>query len=278
MKSSTDEVILANSTEEEVCGCNPHDGKCVCGENTWGPTCSFQMCPFLDEMGTGSPLFLPSYSKRSCHGQGRCDDRTGQCVCDEGFHGESCEQQEIKSETATPVRTCPGAAQIGKWCDRTSGLWTCEFGSGPLCDPPTREKVFVADWTRSMDKWGWSLCPEGSLLFGLNRGPVSTGNDVAGDALYSIESAKCAVPSAGAVLNCYHHNWWQALDSAGEAFCRQNYFVAGLFRSHCNSLYCLEMAKCCQVRHATWSDCKWTPMSSWETTRAYAEVCLREQP
>merc|ERR1712086_782463 len=46
-------------------------------------------------------------------------------------------------------------------------------------------------------------------------------------------------------------------DFKGGKLCRKNYFVAGLFRSHCNSLYCLEMAKCCQVQRSVWNECKW---------------------
>merc|ERR1711964_70146 len=50
------------------------------------------------------------------------------------------------------------------------------------------------------------------------------------------------------------------MGTKGGKFCRRNYFVAGLFRSHCNSLYCLEMAKCCQVKRSIWTRCMWTPV------------------
>lgn len=127
-----------------------------------------------------------------------------------------------------------------------------------------------------MDKWGWSLCPTGKLLVGLNRdGPYDNGE--IGDALFNIQTAICRSPAEGRVQDvasgdgtsvelghCYHENWWSKFDSKGGAFCRQNYFVAGLFRSHCNSLYCLEMVKCCQVKRALWNDCKWVDMSTWK--------------
>jgi len=269
---SSDPIILANSTDEQVCSCNPAEGTCVCPENTWGPTCSYQMCPFVNDPND-DPEFVRSTSRRSCHGQGRCDNSNGKCFCDEGFSGISCERDEQKGAPEAPkYYPCPGMAEDGKWCDRNSGLWTCESGTGPQCDRSGRNNVVVADWTLSMDKRGWSLCPEGTLLFGLNRGPAAAGEDTAGDALYSIETAKCAAPSAGEVVNCYHQSWWQALDSPGGAFCRHNYFVAGLFRSSCNSLYCVDMAKCCQVRHATWSNCKWQSMDSWNRAHVYAEA------
>merc|ERR1711966_77893 len=110
------------------------------------------------------------------------------------------------------------------------------------------------------DKWGWSTCEAGNLVYGLAR-------DGAGDAIYNLAYAACAKPSEqGAIIalkHCYHENWWKSFDFAGGKFCRKNYFVAGLFRSHCNSLYCIEMAKCCQVKRSMWTDCKWTSTKGW---------------
>merc|ERR1712093_598655 len=78
-----------------------------------------------------------------------------------------------------------------------------------------------------------------------------------------------AVPrkEATSMVLCAKHparcsNWWKKFDFAGGKFCRKNYFVAGLFRSHCNSLYCLEMAKCCQVQRSLWNKCKWVDIKS----------------
>jgi len=108
-----------------------------------------------------------------------------------------------------------------------------------------------------MDKWGWSLCKHGWLLTGLKT-------DARGNALYNLEQAKCEKPCEGQnenipITHCYHENWWKKFDTKGGKFCRKNYFVAGLFRSHCNSLYCLEMAKCCQVKRSMWNSCTWIP-------------------
>merc|ERR1711998_613274 len=85
------------------------------------------------------------------------------------------------------------------------------------------------------------------------------------DALFNLDNAVCQkpfeanTPITRAVENyrCYHENWWKKFDSRGGKFCRRNYFVAGLFRSHCNSLYCIEMAKCCSVKRSLWTNCKW---------------------
>lgn len=108
-----------------------------------------------------------------------------------------------------------------------------------------------------MDKWGWSVCKHGWLLTGLKT-------DGRGNALYNLEQARCEKPCEGQnenipITHCYHENWWKKFDTKGGKFCRMNYFVAGLFRSHCNSLYCLEMAKCCQVKRSMWNSCTWVP-------------------
>merc|ERR1711998_33941 len=173
-------------------------------------------------------------------------------------------------------------------CDKVSGKCVCnspatsqllsgeggKFFNGALCKAPGRMLEYTADWTRSMDKWGWSVCKEDWLLTGLKR-------DGAGDALYNLAYGKCARPSEGGsastqralrLEHCYHENWWKKFDFKGGKFCRKNYFVAGLFRSHCNSLYCLEMAKCCQVQRSLWNDCKWQRMSEWHKSGKWAEV------
>jgi len=220
----------------------------------------------------------------ACNGKGICNGKTGKCQCSAHFEGQACETETAVSadkgvKAGSELFFCPGFNAFGtltgtKFCDRTTGIWTCLRGSGRTCEPVTREHEVEVDWSRSMDKWGWSLCPEGSLLTGLKRGKAEGEQNVnrAGDALYSIDSAKCAKPKGNTVENCYHQNWWNTLDSQGGAFCKRNYFVAGLFRSHCNSLYCIEMAKCCQVRRAVWDACKWTQTDAWKRPGYYAEV------
>jgi hypothetical protein len=121
-----------------------------------------------------------------------------------------------------------------------------------------------------MDKWGWSICKFGWLLTGLKR-------DGRGSALYNIQQGRCEKPCEGnkeniKISHCYHENWWKKFDTKGGKFCRQNYFVAGMFRSHCNSLYCLEMAKCCQVKRSVWNDCQWVSATAWKRPHAWTTV------
>merc|ERR1712146_860091 len=50
--------------------------------------------------------------------------------------------------------------------------------------------------------------------------------------------------------HCYHDlGWYTAFDKKGSVKCLDDYFVAGLYRS-CESLYCLNMAKCCSLKEA----------------------------
>merc|ERR1712167_560073 len=167
-----------------------------------------------------------------------------------------------------------GTGQVGR-CDRFTGLCSCSPSAvfnGPECLIPSRgvaageQKIDEMVWTSSMDKWGWSTCSPGTLLIGMK-----TDMKQSKDALYNLDSGLCQQPwEAGSKISnalhtsrCYHENWWKKFDTRGGKFCRRNYFVAGLFRSHCNSLYCIEMAKCCQVKRSMWTDCKWTSTKGW---------------
>jgi len=136
-------------------------------------------------------------------------------------------------------------------------------------------KVQEMIWTSSMDKWGWSTCETGYLLTGMKTDRLQTM-----DALYNLDRGFCQQPfeSSAAILRgvepsrCYHENWWKKFDTRGGKFCRRNYFVAGLFRSHCNSLYCIEMAKCCSVKRSIWTDCKWKNTKDWISTSSGIQV------
>merc|ERR1711998_212776 len=76
------------------------------------------------------------------------------------------------------------------------------------------------------DKPGWVTCPTGQLVWGLRRS------------------------------HCNHAlDWHGSLDTEGWSKCDPNYYVAGFYRS-CDSLYCLQMAKCCSYKDARWAQCK----------------------
>jgi len=295
--------------------CDTQNGNCVCQEGWYGATwggCSKKKCPgAVGSFRAGNPLACNGNGAcrddgtcacsgasgekcdvlqcdNNCGGRGTCDGATGRCACTAPYNGgNSCADGKCHHCKYTDCGPCSNGM-----CDRLVGKCTCLIKTesslrqvavpgnfnGPNCMKPCQKSEAIVDWSRSMDKWGWSRCPTGSLLVGLSRDDNSLGKS--NDALYRINKAKCRTPcdQTGSeqadvpLTNCYHQNWWKSFDTKGGKFCRRNYFIAGLFRSHCNSLYCLEMVKCCQVKKAVWNDCAWTKMAPWKTAGQFAEV------
>merc|ERR1712178_225414 len=243
------------------------NGKCTCSNRFKGDACE--------------------HFKGDCAGAGTFQPLTGRCLCASGRIGGQC----VKNAEGSPechtcqYKSCPkncfgggAGVQPNGYCDRITGKCVCSKTAtynGKKCKSICRQQKQMVDWSRSFDKWGWSVCPTKWLLTGLRT-------DGGGDALYNIDLAQCEKPCEGpgtdksviGVEKCYHENWWKKFDTKGGKFCRRNYFVAGLFRSHCNSLYCLEMAKCCQVKRSIWTRCQWTPINqaAFQSGRHTAEV------
>lgn len=264
----------------------------------WGPACALRKCPASDN------ILVRGTTASACTGRGQCNSETGQCYCGSHYGGLWCENHKCdggcgggtcdvksgqcrcsqqRSGRDCRYQTCAAdCTTTSNICDRLTGTCTCLpdgqgcYGNGARCVARGRTGSVDVDWTMSMDKWGWSLCPEGTLLIGMARGPGASLEEV-GDALFSLEKARCAKPSeahgsAIPLASCYHENWWSKFNSAGSAYCQQNFYIAGLFRSHCNSLYCIEMVKCCAVKHSLWTDCKSTPTARWKQAGVFAEV------
>jgi len=249
--------------------CDADTGRCNCdGQNYFGDACQFSSC------GAGMAA-----KADQCSGKGACNTLTGLCSCDPGTRGGSCIEGEGCKDCN--YKQCEANCNGNNgMCDRISGKCVCNTFkdaenndaytgrfNGKVCLEPTRKNKYLADWTRSMDKWGWSICKKGYLLTGLKR-------DGLGNALYNLAYGVCEQPAEGAgaepkgipANQCYHENWWKKFDSKGGKFCRRGYFVSGLFRSHCSSLYCIEMAKCCQVKRSSWNSCKWVKYSEDDET------------
>merc|ERR1712100_514303 len=80
-----------------------------------------------------------------------------------------------------------------------------------------------------------------------------------------IDSAKCSglceeasttETNAMEIRHCYHSlRWYDSFDEEGWSSCEPNYFVSGIYRS-CDSLYCLQMAKCCSFKKSRWAQCE----------------------
>jgi hypothetical protein len=215
------------------------EGECTttCGE---GKSCQFEDCP------------------DDCRVSGReaCNQQTGSCSCAAGTSGPACEFFD-----------CPGsdpgsnACGSGGQCNRNDGICICKKGySGAKCDKTERcsgknlDTPYVNWWT-IWDKPGWITCPTGQLLYRLQRSLC--------DSLSCINTGGCAAGCEGSgpdkhifqIRHCYHDlRWYDAFDTPGWAKCLDDYFVAGLYRSG-ESLYELQMAKCCSMKEARWVNC-----------------------
>jgi len=222
--------MLFSDVEEEVCYghgiCNGKTGRCTCFKGWRGYRCDQKDCP--DE----------------CSSRGTCDHSKGKCLCNAGYHGLSCEW-----------KTCPaqcGGLSSGE-CDRDSGKCVCKAGySGRACGKSTTcdsKATTYRQW--SMFRQGWSKCPYGWLMTGVKTGGCSS--------IECLQRARCARPCIEgtrlALGDCYQANWWMALNKRGYSKCRDPYFLAGLYRNKCNSLYCIEVGYCCTVRKASYSQC-----------------------
>jgi len=224
-----------------------------------------------------------------CRGRGGCDHSTGACTCNvmpdehrrfraaaghninldgKGYHGHACEFEFC------PTLIQGDCSSGGGTCNRNAGLCVCREGaSGPVCAKTHRcEKMSLfndhMNWWTIWDKPGWLVCPRGQLLYKLRRSQCATLNDATrpeqpvdyGGALSCVESGGCAAPCEGGndvaqIRHCYHDlRWYNSFDVAGWSKCLDDYFVTGLYRS-CESLYCLNMAKCCSLKDSRWIKC-----------------------
>eukprot|EP00658_Telonema_sp_P-2_P076824 TRINITY_DN680_c0_g2_i1.p1 TRINITY_DN680_c0_g2~~TRINITY_DN680_c0_g2_i1.p1 ORF type:complete len:959 (+),score=264.83 TRINITY_DN680_c0_g2_i1:31-2877(+) len=240
--------------------CDVHTGKCGCPvvREGCGKQCGANEC--AEQMHCGSPFFGPSCElercPNDCLGRGSCDHNTAKCACSKDrngtpYYGPSCE-----------FLRCPDDCSGGGECNRNDGKCICKFGfSGVACKRTGRcaDKSLnnpEMNWWTVWDKPGWMVCPKGQLLYSLKRSLCQ--------ALSCVESGGCAAACEGGSSNhifqlrhCYHDTrWYDSFDRRGDSQCLDDYFVAGMFRS-CESLYCLNMVKCCSLKEARWAKCTW---------------------
>jgi len=263
---------------------DPIRGRCVCQEEFFGPGCE-KKCP------NSNGVLYPRSSGNSCNGRGACDIGSGKCGCGHPYSGTSCEFEACPNDCmnrgecnqntghcscgndehenpfvgpSCEFRTCPFDCTGGGECNRNDGTCICKDGySGRNCEKTTRctrDNLYNKNmnWWIIWDKPGWLVCPKGQLMFQLKRSLC--------EALSCIDSGGCAAACEGTTANdnhvfqlrhCYHDlRWYNSFDMAGTSECLDDYFVAGLFRT-CESLYCLNMAKCCSLKEARWTQCTW---------------------
>lgn len=221
--------MLYSNLDEEVCSghgvCVTAEGKCSCHEGWEGGGCESKKC------------------HDNCSGNGSCLKHSGQCSCKVGHHGPTC-----------AFKQCPGdCGGTGGSCNRLSGQCVCRPGfSGPQCEQTTaceEKQTTYQEW--SFWKKGWSKCPYGWLMTGLVTGQCT--------GIHCLDKAVCAKPCMGkkrlGLGNCYQENWWDSLNTKGWSKCNEGYYMAGMYRNTCNSLYCIEMGYCCSIREAEYDHC-----------------------
>lgn len=214
--------------------CNPENGKCACVSPYFGVMCEKTGCPTDCNNGAN----------------GKCDSVTGLCSCNQSpikYAGPSCHFMECPADCGRPT---------GGECDRNDGHCICKMGfSGLSCQRSSRCTVASlntkeTNWYTIWDKPGWITCPKGQLLYALKRRKC--------EALSCIDSGSCAAGCEGTskvyqTRHCYHDlGWYNSMDMMGWSKCQPDYFIAGLYRT-CESLYCLQIAKCCSMKEVRWA-------------------------
>ena len=139
---------------------------------------------------------------------------------------------------------------------------TANAGIVPLT--PVQE----ADWSRSFDAPGWSMCPANTAITGLYRSNTPW--------IYGVEKVRCAGASGSTTRNASAVASWQtSFDSQGWSLCPQNKFIIGLYRSSGHYLYNIEYPNCAELSvpgstttSLQWASCQsvrvdWTKDNTW---------------
>ena len=143
-----------------------------------------------------------------------------------------------------------GKYMTGMWRhDKKSGderigrIEYAECKDAPSYLYPAKEDMdcYNHDWWASFDRQGWSTCKNGYYMTGLYN--------TNGPRLGNIEEAKCCRPKSQKKQwgQCYNLDVWGSFDRRGWSKCKSGHFMAGLYKSACNELYCLEEFKCCKM-------------------------------
>lgn len=267
-------------TVDELCSgngsCDRIEGVCTCSSETSGAGCFEKKC-----LASNGVLY-PFDSGNVCDGQGACDLKTGECSCQAPYFGETCHKKECpsncldegvcnhgtglcfcnagRSGPRCEFVSCPDdcSGSDAGWCDAVSGKCMCKYGyGGESCKKvqhcsADNARTTEVNWYTLWDKPGWAICPTGQALTSLYRSDCNT--------LACLDSAKCAGLCSGddqlEVNHCYHSlGWYDTFDEKGWSTCESDYYLAGFYRSG-DSLYNLQMAKCCSFKNARWTQCQ----------------------
>eukprot|EP00656_Telonema_subtile_P007708 TRINITY_DN13620_c0_g2_i4.p1 TRINITY_DN13620_c0_g2~~TRINITY_DN13620_c0_g2_i4.p1 ORF type:complete len:3743 (-),score=834.31 TRINITY_DN13620_c0_g2_i4:156-11384(-) len=258
--------------------CSTATGLCTCGAMNHGKGCQFTRCP------ASEGLFFANTNPMSCSARGECLRRSGKCKCRSQYSGKGCEHKTCPQNCRGAARgtcnpedgtcvckegftghscgklKCPKDCNGHGVCDENTGTCSCHSGfSGKECVQDQPCQSVTANWWDSLNKEGWSTCPSSTLMTGLYR------NNKGCEGLFCIEMARCSVPCVGAVEKnlgrCQNVDWHTTMAGEGWSRCPTGFFLQGLYRSSCHSLYCLQQARCCEVHDSEWDKCS---SASWQ--------------
>ncbi|KAL9952095.1 hypothetical protein ACROYT_G039302 [Oculina patagonica] len=144
----------------------------------------------------------------------------------------------------------------------TNGLWLIEEGK---CCPASDSSYTSQPATCKNQNWWsaldgnnkWALCPNGYYMEGMYR--------TDGSNLYNIEEAKCCRPQnhPDSYDHCYDEDVSASFDNKGWSECKQaGYYMTGVYKSTCESIYCIEKFKCCRMKKAAVNG-GWSNFGDW---------------
>lgn len=153
-------------------------------------------------------------------------DREGWSLCGNGKYMTGLYRERFKS----------GDERIGR-----IEFAECRDAPSNLC--PIKEDLdcYNHNWWSSFDSAGWSKCNTGYYMTGIYN--------TNGAELYHIEVATCCRPKSQVKLwgKCQNHNVGASFDREGWSKCRKGSYMAGLYRSSCERLGCIETFFCCEM-------------------------------
>jgi len=121
--------------------CGEHD-ICECDPNWMGGDCSLAKCPY----GASWSANVDGNAYAECSSRGECDRKTGQCKCQPGYTGASCQRTEcvdhcsghgvceapITLGSRVPVTEQQSCKCDNGWTGINCGQRTCPHGDDPL--------------------------------------------------------------------------------------------------------------------------------------------------
>ena len=78
--------------------CDTFGGVCECYDGFYGGDCALRTCPSGPSWSDLAAGVDDAHNDAECSGRGLCDTGTGQCTCETGFEGLSCNRKTCPSD------------------------------------------------------------------------------------------------------------------------------------------------------------------------------------